>query len=195
MVKSKRSNQMTRKDKKRLEEKNNQSSIKKPASDRMPSEDGINVICKVEKEYGGKRFGCIMVNIQSLNIDAIRKAWDLIDLQFETEIKAKLKGSIRNNSYSKVNVGNYVMVSYGDTINFVYTPEETNYINSKLVVKSITEEQDVEFCTEEQDEQDEQNKQDEQDKQNKQDEQNEQKSIKTLESNIIVDDDINFDDI
>ena len=118
MVKAKRNNQMTRRDKKRLEEKNSQATIKKPSSDRLPSADGIGVICKVDKEYGGRRFGCYMLNTESLNIDSLRKTWQMPDIEFESEIRAKLKGSIRNNSKSKVSIGQLVYVSYGDTIDF-----------------------------------------------------------------------------
>jgi len=144
MVKAKRNNQMTRRDKKRLEEKNSQATIKKPSSDRLPSADGIGVICKVDKEYGGRRFGCYMLNTESLNIDSLRKTWQMPDIEFESEIRAKLKGSIRNNSKSKVSIGQLVYVSYGDTIDFLYSTEETNYIMSYMAVKS-KEDGDIEF--------------------------------------------------
>ncbi len=66
------------------------------------------------------------------------------DIEFESEIRAKLKGSIRNNSKSKVSIGQLVYVSYGDTIDFLYSTEETNYIMSYMAVKS-KEDGDIEF--------------------------------------------------
>ena len=149
MVKAKKTNQMTRRDKKRLEEQNSQCNIKKPSADRLTGEE--SVICKVINEYGGKRFGCSMVHTNSLNIQSLKEIWKTPDLEFETEIRAKLKGSIRNNSKSKVSVGKLVRVSYGDTIDFMYSPEEMNYITSYLEVKNDDNKGEVVFNEENED--------------------------------------------
>lgn len=145
MPKTKRSNQLTRKDKKRMEEKNNQCTMKKPSNDRLPQSDGIRCICKIKTEYGGKRFGCEILNIDGLDIDILKKTWDMSELTIDLELKAKLKGSLKNNSRDKVLPGNIVCVSYGDTIDFKYSNEEASYILSKMIIISEDKKEDVFF--------------------------------------------------
>ena len=134
MAKTKRSNQLTRKDKKRMEEKNNQCTMKKPSNDRLPQSDGVRCICKITTDYGGRRFGCEILNTIGLDISILQKTWNLPKLNIETELKAKLKGTFRNNTRDRVITGNIVCVSYGDTIDFKYSNEESSYINSNLLV-------------------------------------------------------------
>lgn len=145
MPKTKRSNQLTRKDKKRMEEKNNQNTIKKPSNDRLPQSDGIRCICKIKTEYGGKRFGCEILNIEGLDLDSLKKTWNMKDLNYDIELKAKLKGSFRNNTKDKVFPGNIVCVSYGDTIDFKYTNDESSYILSKMIVITNNDKDNITF--------------------------------------------------
>ena len=145
MPKTKRSNQLTRKDKKRMEEKNNQCTMKKPSNDRLPQSDGIRCICKIKTEYGGKRFGCEILNIEGLELDLLKKTWDMSELKHDTELKAKLKGSFRNNTRDKVYPGNIVCVSYGDTIDFKYSNEESSYILSNMIIQTNDTKDEVTF--------------------------------------------------
>jgi hypothetical protein len=146
MPKTKRSNQLTRKDKKRMEEKNNQCTMKKPSNDRLPQPDGIRCICKIKTEYGGKRFGCEILKVEGLDLNILKKTWDMNVLNDDTELKAKLKGSFRNNTKSKVFPGNIVCVSYGDTIDFKYTNEESSYILSNMMTISEIDKDEVTFA-------------------------------------------------
>ena len=144
MAKAKRANQRTRKQIKHDEAKNSECTSRKPVPDRLPSSDGVNVICKVNTIFGGKRFGCEILNTQYLDIKKHQEVWNTPDLSVETELKAKLKGSIRNKSYSKVVIGKLVSISYGDTIDFSYTVEEAKWIHDNLIIKS-EERGDVSF--------------------------------------------------
>ena len=86
-----------------------------------------------------------MLNTKCLNIESYRETWKLENLEFDNELKAKLKGSIRRGQ--KAQGGSIVLVSYGDTIDHIYSVEESRWINEHLVVKTSD---DVTFSSSEQ---------------------------------------------
>tara|TARA_B110000971_G_scaffold130718_1_gene133709 strand:+ start:1273 stop:1803 length:531 start_codon:yes stop_codon:yes gene_type:complete len=132
MTKPKRNNQLTAREKKLREQRNATLVAKKPNQDRLPSADGINIIGKITTVCGGKRFVCQIMHTTFLDIPKHAETWKTPDLSIDTEIKAKLKGSIRPSK--KVDVGSIVRISYGDTIDFSYTPEEASWINQYAMI-------------------------------------------------------------
>ena len=132
MPKSKRNNQLTAREKKLREQRNATLVAKKPTQDRLPSIDGSNIIGKITTVCGGKRFVCQIMHTTFLDIPKHAETWKTPDLSIDTEIKAKLKGSIRPSK--KVDVGSIVRISYGDTIDFSYSPEEASWINQYAMI-------------------------------------------------------------
>ena len=85
-----------------------------------------------------------MMHTNYLDISKHGEVWKTPDLNMDTELKAKLKGSIRRNE--RVVVGSIVYVSYGDTIDFSYSPPEMRWINENALIKS-EKRGDIEFTT------------------------------------------------
>lgn len=147
MARSKRTNQRTRKDIKRDEAKNNDCSSVKPRPDRLPKSDGIGLIAEVVKSNGSNRIDCVIVNTTYLDIDKTKSKWEMSSLTIDTTLLPKLK-KITKYKTVKVNIGNLVYISYGDRLDFCYTPEETKWLNDNALVKSDRR-GDVSFSVEE----------------------------------------------
>lgn len=135
MARAKKTNQRTRQDIKRADAQNADCSTVKPRPDRLPKSDGVGLIAEVVSSNGSKRIDCVIVNTTYLDIDLVKKMWQLPDLTVDTKLLPKLKKLTRYRTV-KVMVGNLVFISYGDRLDFCYTTEESKWLRDNAIVKS-----------------------------------------------------------
>ena len=138
MGKSKANNQKTRKDRKLQELKNNEYSEKKP--NRLPINNGFEFIGKITKMAGSRRFDLEYIALKTDTKALLVEHSNLTDGCFES---IKLKGSIRSNSKSRININDIVLVSYG-LIEYKYERNEVNYI-TKFLEETNKEDDNISF--------------------------------------------------